>query len=76
MPNYIALIMQMSITASKIEIVKTMDYLEFAKLMMRANKVLAESSGILRAASLLKKLCMVLIEVSWFPKISEAVGKY
>jgi len=60
---------------SKIEIVKPMGYLEFIRLMAGADKVLTDSGGVRREAYLMKKPCIVLIELSWFPEISEAGWK-
>jgi len=60
---------------SKIEVVKPMGYLEFVRLMAGANKVLTDSGGVRREAYLMKKPCIVLIEISWFPEISEAGWK-
>jgi UDP-N-acetylglucosamine 2-epimerase (non-hydrolysing) len=52
-----------------------MGYLEFVKLMAGADKILTDSGGVRREAYLLKKPCIVLIELSWFPEISEAGWK-
>jgi UDP-N-acetylglucosamine 2-epimerase (non-hydrolysing) len=60
---------------SKIELVKPMGYVEFVKLMAEADKVLTDSGGVRREAYLMKKPCIVLIELSWFPEISEAGWK-
>ncbi len=60
---------------SKIEVLKPLGYLEFAKLMAGADKVLTDSGGVRREAYLMKKPCIVLIELSWFPEISEAGWK-
>ncbi|MBN1696497.1 MAG: UDP-N-acetylglucosamine 2-epimerase (non-hydrolyzing) [Spirochaetales bacterium] len=60
---------------SKIEVVKPMGYLEFVKLLAGSDKVLTDSGGVRREAYLLKKPCIVLIELSWFPEISEAGWK-
>jgi UDP-GlcNAc3NAcA epimerase len=60
---------------SRIEVVKPMGYLEFVKLTAGADKVLTDSGGVRREAYLMKKPCIVLIEVSWFPEISEAGWK-
>lgn len=60
---------------SKIEIVRSMDYLDFVKLLAHANKVLTDSGGVRREAYLMKKPCIVLIEISWFPEISKAGWK-
>jgi len=60
---------------SKIEIVKPMGYLEFLRLLAGSDKVLTDSGGVRREAYLLKKPCIVLIELSWFPEISEAGWK-
>jgi UDP-GlcNAc3NAcA epimerase len=63
------------LTNSKIEVIKPMGYLEFVKLMARADKVLTDSGGVRREAYLMKKPCIVLIELSWFPEIFEAGWK-
>jgi UDP-GlcNAc3NAcA epimerase len=60
---------------SRIEVVKPMGYLEFVKLTAGADKVLTDSGGVRREAYLMKKPCIVLIELSWFPEISEAGWK-
>ena len=60
---------------SKIDIVKPMGYLEFLRLLAGADKVLTDSGGVRREAYLLKKPCIVLIELSWFPEISHAGWK-
>ena len=64
-----------SITQSKIEIVKPMGYLDFIKLLAGSDKVMTDSGGVRREAYLMKKPCIVLIEISWFPEISEAGWK-
>ena len=63
------------IARSKIEIVKPMGYLDFVKLAAGADKVLTDSGGVRREAYLMKKPCIVLIELSWFPQISKAGWK-
>lgn len=63
------------IASSKIELLGPMGYLEFVKLMAGADKILTDSGGVRREAYLLKKPCIVLIELSWFPEISEAGWK-
>ncbi len=63
------------LASSKIELVKPMGYLEFVRLMAGADKILTDSGGVRREAYLLKKPCIVLIELSWFPEISEAGWK-
>lgn len=63
------------IAHSKIEIVKPMGYLDFIKLMAGADKVLTDSGGVRREAYLMRKPCIVLIELSWFPEITEAGWK-
>jgi UDP-GlcNAc3NAcA epimerase len=60
---------------SKIEVVKPLGYLEFVKLTAGADKVLTDSGGVRREAYLMKKPCIVLIDLSWFPEISEAGWK-
>jgi UDP-GlcNAc3NAcA epimerase len=63
------------LATSQIEIVKPMGYLEFVTLAAAADKVLTDSGGVRREAYLMKKPCIVLIELSWFPEISEAGWK-
>ena len=60
---------------SKIEVMKPMGYLEFVRLTAGADKVLTDSGGVRREAYLMKKPCVVLIELSWFPEIFEAGWK-
>jgi len=60
---------------SSIELIKPLGYVEFTKLMAGADKVLTDSGGVRREAYLLKKPCIVLIELSWFPEISRAGWK-
>jgi UDP-N-acetylglucosamine 2-epimerase len=64
-----------AITESRIEIIKPMGYLEFTKLLASAQKILTDSGGVRREAYILKKPCIVLIEISWFPEISKAGWK-
>lgn len=63
------------IKKSNIEMVKPMGYLDFVKLVAGADKVLTDSGGVRREAYLMKKPCIVLIELSWFPEISKAGWK-
>ncbi len=63
------------IAQSNIEVMKPKGYLDFVKLLAGANKVLTDSGGVRREAYLLKKPCIVLIELSWFPEISDAGWK-
>jgi UDP-GlcNAc3NAcA epimerase len=60
---------------SKIELIKPLGYVEFVRLLAGADKVLTDSGGVRREAYLLKKPCIVLIELSWFPEISRAGWK-
>lgn len=60
---------------SRIEIIKPLGYLDFIKLAANSNKILTDSGGVRREAYLLKKSCIVLIELSWFPEISQAGWK-
>jgi UDP-N-acetylglucosamine 2-epimerase (non-hydrolysing) len=60
---------------SKIELCHPMGYVEFLRLMAGADKILTDSGGVRREAYLLKKPCVVLIELSWFPEISQAGWK-
>jgi UDP-N-acetylglucosamine 2-epimerase (non-hydrolysing) len=63
------------ISQSNIELLNPMGYLDFIRLLAGANKVLTDSGGVRREAYLLRKPCIVLIELSWFPEISEAGWK-
>ena len=60
---------------SRIELCKPMGYVEFLRLTAGADKILTDSGGVRREAYLLHKPCIVLIELSWFPEISEAGWK-
>jgi UDP-N-acetylglucosamine 2-epimerase len=60
---------------SKIEITKPLGYIEFIRLAAGSHKILTDSGGVRREAYLLKKPCIVLIELSWFPEISQAGWK-
>jgi UDP-GlcNAc3NAcA epimerase len=60
---------------SQIEIRNPMNYVDFLRLMAGADKILTDSGGVRREAYLLKKPCIVLIELSWFPEISQAGWK-
>ena len=60
---------------SQIELCSPMGYVEFLRLMAGADKILTDSGGVRREAYLLRKPCIVLIEISWFPEISEAGWK-
>ncbi len=63
------------LSGSNIEVRKPMGYVDFLKLTAGANKILTDSGGVRREAYLLKKPCIVLIEISWFPEISRAGWK-
>jgi len=60
---------------SQIELCKPMGYVDFLRLTAGANKILTDSGGVRREAYLLRKPCIVLIELSWFPEISRAGWK-
>ena len=60
---------------SQIELSKPMSYVDFVRLAAGADKILADSGGVRREAYLLRKPCIVLIELSWFPEISQAGWK-
>ncbi len=60
---------------SKIELCNPMGYVDFLRLMAGADKILTDSGGVRREAYLLRKPCIVLIELSWFPEISRAGWK-
>ena len=60
---------------SQIELCKPMGYVDFVRLAAGADKILTDSGGVRREAYLLHKPCVVLIELSWFPEISQAGWK-
>jgi UDP-N-acetylglucosamine 2-epimerase (non-hydrolysing) len=60
---------------SQIELCKPMGYVDFLRLTAGADKILTDSGGVRREAYLLRKPCIVLIELSWFPEISQAGWK-
>jgi UDP-GlcNAc3NAcA epimerase len=60
---------------SAVELCKPMGYVDFLRLAAGANKILTDSGGVRREAYLLRKPCIVLIELSWFPEISQAGWK-
>lgn len=60
---------------SQIELREPMGYVDFLRLMAGADKVLTDSGGVRREAYLLHKPCIVLLELSWFPEISQAGWK-
>jgi len=57
---------------SKIEVIEPLGYVDFIRLAAGSEKILTDSGGVRREAYLLKKPCIVLIELSWFPEISQA----
>src|SRR5262245_22411953 len=63
------------INNSKIEVCKPMGYVDFLKLAAGADKIVTDSGGVRREAYLLRKPCIVPIEISWFPEISRAGWK-
>jgi UDP-N-acetylglucosamine 2-epimerase len=63
------------LSKSRIELCKPMGYVEFLRLTAGANKILTDSGGVRREAYLLRKPCVVLINLSWFPEISRAGWK-
>jgi UDP-GlcNAc3NAcA epimerase len=60
---------------SQIQVCKPMGYVDFVRLAAGADKILTDSGGVRREAYLLRKPCIVLIELSWFPEISQAGWK-
>jgi len=60
---------------SQVELREPMGYVEFLRLTAGADKILTDSGGVRREAYLLRKPCIVLIEISWFPEISQAGWK-
>ena len=63
------------IAGSAIELGKPLGYVDFLRLAAGADKILTDSGGVRREAYLLRKPCVVLIELSWFPEISAAGWK-
>lgn len=63
------------IAQSRIELCKPLGYVDFVRLAAGADKVLTDSGGVRREAYLLRKPCIVLSDLSWFPEISEAGWK-
>lgn len=61
--------------ASRVELCKPLGYVDFVRLAAGADKILTDSGGVRREAYLLHKPCVVLIELSWFPEISQAGWK-
>jgi UDP-N-acetylglucosamine 2-epimerase len=64
-----------ALNASRIELCGPLGYVEFVKLAARADKILTDSGGVRREAYLLRKPCIVLINLSWFPELSRAGWK-
>lgn len=64
-----------TLRGSQIEVCRPMSYVDFLRLAAGADKILTDSGGVRREAYLLRKPCIVLIELSWFPEISEAGWK-
>ncbi len=60
---------------SRVELLQPLGYVDFIRLAAGANKILTDSGGVRREAYLMKKPCIVLIELSWFPEISETGWK-
>src|SRR5262249_47539178 len=60
---------------SQIEVCKPMGYLDFLRLIAGADKILTDSWGVLREGYLLKRHCVLLIELTWFPEVSQAGWK-
>lgn len=60
---------------SQIELCRPMGYIDFVRLAAGANKILTDSGGVRREAYLLRKPCIVLLELSWFPEIAKAGWK-
>jgi UDP-N-acetylglucosamine 2-epimerase (non-hydrolysing) len=63
------------IEKSKIQLTQPLGYVDFLRVTAGANKILTDSGGVRREAYLLQKPCVVLIELSWFPEISQAGWK-
>jgi UDP-N-acetylglucosamine 2-epimerase (non-hydrolysing) len=61
--------------SSRVEPCKPLGYVDFVRLAAGADKILTDSGGVRREAYLLQKPCVVLIELSWFPEISQAGWK-
>lgn len=63
------------LSRSQVEVCKPLGYVDFLRLAAGADKILTDSGGVRREAYLLRKPCIVLIELSWFPEISQAGWK-
>ncbi len=63
------------IARSAIEITAPLSYPDFIRLQAGADKILTDSGGVRREAYLLRKPCIVLIDLSWFPEIERAGWK-
>jgi UDP-N-acetylglucosamine 2-epimerase len=57
------------INTHEIELRDPMSYVDFIHLAAGADKILTDSGGVRREAYLLRKPCIVLLELSWFPEI-------
>jgi UDP-N-acetylglucosamine 2-epimerase len=57
------------IRQSHIELCKPMSYVDFVRLAAGADKILTDSGGVRREAYILRKPCIVLFNLSWFPEI-------
>jgi UDP-GlcNAc3NAcA epimerase len=60
---------------SQVEIVNPLGYVDMVRTAAGAEKILTDSGGVRREAYILKKPCIVLIELSWFPEIAQAGWK-
>lgn len=67
--------LQRRLARSRVELVGPQSYPDFVRLAAGADKVLTDSGGVRREAYLLRKPCIVLIELAWFPEIERAGWK-
>lgn len=61
--------------AGNVELLPPVGYREFVTLLAGADKVLTDSGGVRREAYLLGKPVLVLIDICWFPEISQVGWK-
>lgn len=62
--------------SGNVELLPSLGYLEFIRLLAGADKVLTDSGGVRREAYLLKKPVISLIDMVWFPAILNCGWKY
>ena len=62
-------------SSGNIELCEPQGYLEFVNLLAGANKVITDSGGVRREAYILGKPGIIVIDISWFPCISDVGWK-